>query len=157
MKKGLKIILIVAGVFVLCLTLDIVSIYTRNKPIFAISNDYDNVNKVYRGLFYDTYNCFEYSTPQIKAKWTKCSCSVNANNYYKELNDINDRIIEYFQSDNVEYDNLSFNYVDTENKVVVVGLLNNSKEYQDSFKRLVVNSDLIVFVQGEKLFDDSKK
>lgn len=29
-----------------------------------------------------------------------------------ELAKINDQIIQYFQSDNVEYDNYSFNYVD---------------------------------------------
>ena len=74
MKKWLKISLIVVGVFVLCIILDIVSIYTRNKPIFAIKNDAD---QVYRGLLYDTYNCQEYPTPQIKAKWNKFSCAVS--------------------------------------------------------------------------------
>ena len=33
-----------------------------------------------------------------------------------ELNKVNDQIIEYFSSENVEYDNLSFNYVDLTNK-----------------------------------------
>lgn len=72
MKKWLKISLIVVGIFALCIILDIVSIYTRNKPIFAIKNDTD---QVYRGLLYDTYNCSEFPIPQIKAKWNKFSCN----------------------------------------------------------------------------------
>lgn len=77
MKKWLKISLIVVGVFALCIILDIVSIYTRNKPIFAIKDDCDCSEQVYRGLLYDTYNCLEYPTPQIKAKWNKFSCAVS--------------------------------------------------------------------------------
>ena len=45
-----------------------------------------------------------------------------------ELNKVNEQIIEYFSSENVEYDNLSFNYVDLTNKKVVVGLIDNSKK-----------------------------
>lgn len=40
-----------------------------------------------------------------------------------ELNNINEKIISYFISDNAEYDNLSFNYIDTTNNVIVVGLI----------------------------------
>ncbi len=76
-----------------------------------------------------------------------------------ELNDVNNKIIEYFQSSNAEYDNLSFNYVDVTNKKVVVGLLDNSKEQQEKFRKSVVDSDFIEFVKGEKLMnhDDYKK
>lgn len=74
----------------------------------------------------------------------------------ENLNKVNNKIIEYFSSDNVKYNNLSFNYIDMTNKVVVVGLLVNSKEYRDSFKKIVVDSDLIVFVQGENLIDHRK-
>lgn len=74
-----------------------------------------------------------------------------------KLNDINNKIIEYFQSSNAEYDNLSFNYVDTTNKVVIVGLLDNSKEQQDSFKKLVVDSKYIRFIHGKNLVDHNKK
>lgn len=70
-----------------------------------------------------------------------------------ELNKVNEQIIEYFSSENVEYDNLSFNYVDLTNKKVVVGLIDNSKKQQDKFKKLVTNSKLIEFVKGENLID----
>ena len=70
-----------------------------------------------------------------------------------ELNKVNEQIIEYFSSENVEYDNLSFNYVDLTNKKVVVGLIDNSKKQQDKLKKLVINSKLIEFVKGENLID----
>lgn len=82
-------------------------------------------------------------------------CNKTANVSEEQLNNINDKIIAYFSSDNAEYNNLSFNYVDTINKKVVVGLLNNSKEEQERFKKLVVDSEYIVFIEGGKLIDNS--
>lgn len=75
MKKWLKIVLISVGIFAFCIVIDIVSIYTLNKPIFAIKDDCDCTDQVYKGLLYDTYNCWEYPTPQIKMKWNKFSCA----------------------------------------------------------------------------------
>lgn len=82
-------------------------------------------------------------------------CSKNTNVSEEQLNNINDKIIAYFSSDNAEYNNLSFNYVDTINKKVVVGLLDNSKEEQKKFKKLVVDSEYIVFIEGGKLINNS--
>lgn len=82
-------------------------------------------------------------------------CNKTANVSEEQLNNINDKIIAYFSSDNAEYNNLSFNYVDTINKKVVVGLLNNSKEEKERFKKLVVDSEYIVFIEGGKLIDNS--
>lgn len=82
-------------------------------------------------------------------------CSKNTNVSEEQLNNINDKIIAYFSSDNVEYNNLSFNYVDTINKNVVVGLLDNSKEEQEKFKKQVVDSEYIVFIEGGKLINNS--
>lgn len=95
MKKSFKIVLIVIGIFVLCIVLDIVSIFTLNKPIFAIKDDCDCTDQIYRGLLYDTYNCLEYPTPQIKAKWTKFSCAENVNTtlIYGKITEIKDNYI----------------------------------------------------------------
>lgn len=82
-------------------------------------------------------------------------CSKNTNVSEEQLNNINDKIIAYFSSDNVEYNNLSFNYVDTINKNVVVGLLDNSKEEQEKFKKQVVDSEYIAFIEGGKLINNS--
>lgn len=69
-----------------------------------------------------------------------------------KLNDINNKIIDYFRTNGLDkYSNLSYNYVDEMNGNVVVGLLVNNQEEQDKFKRLVVDSDLIRFEQGENI------
>lgn len=68
------------------------------------------------------------------------------------MQNVNNKIIEYFQTNGViDYDNYIFNYVDEENKVVVVGLLDNSEKEQEKFKKTIIDSDLIRFVKGEKL------
>lgn len=72
MKKWQKIILAVTLGIVILFILDIGCIFIFNRPILAIKKDNGNV---YIGLFYDTYNCEEYSVSQIKAKWTKFACS----------------------------------------------------------------------------------
>lgn len=77
MKKCLKFILGVIGLIILLVIFDLICIFTINRPMFAIKEDNgDSVVLVYRGLFYDTYNCPEYSVPQIKAKGTKFNCDV---------------------------------------------------------------------------------
>lgn len=72
MKKQIKILFIVLGSIALLFLIDLICIFTINRPLFAIQND---GGYVYKGIFYDTYNCDEYSTPQIKLKGTKFSCS----------------------------------------------------------------------------------
>lgn len=66
----------------------------------------------------------------------------------KELNDINDKIIEFYINNNDKAGNLGSHYVDEENKVVVVELIDNSSEEQEKFKKEVVDSEYIKFVQG---------
>ena len=66
-----------------------------------------------------------------------------------ELNDINNKIIFYFNDNGTSiYDNYSYNYVDENDMVVVVGLVDNSKEEQEWFKRNIVDSKYIRFEQG---------
>ena len=77
MKKFIKIFLIIIGIIILSIIIDLVCIFTINRPIFAIKDDCDCLYSVYRGLFYDTYNCPEYSVPQIKSKGTKFSCAIS--------------------------------------------------------------------------------
>ena len=71
-----------------------------------------------------------------------------------ELNIINDKIIDYFQTNGDKYNNYSYNYVDLENYVVVVGLVDNSKKQQEWFKKNVVNSKYIKFEEGERLSNE---
>ncbi len=75
MKKLIKTILIIIGIIILCFILDLICIYKLNRPLFAIrQNNGDSVNIIYRGIFYDTYNCHEHSSMQIVFKWYKFSC-----------------------------------------------------------------------------------
>ena len=72
MKKKVRIILSIICMIILTIIIDLVCIFTINKPLFAVK---DKNGYVYRGLFYDTYNCREYSVPQIKFKGTKFTCT----------------------------------------------------------------------------------
>ena len=71
MKKSLKIFLIFIGIIILLFIIDLICIFTINRPILAIKDD----NNVYKGIFYNTYNCAEYAVPQIKLKGTKFACT----------------------------------------------------------------------------------
>lgn len=67
MKKRIKIIIGGIAVILILFIIDLVCIFTINRPLFAIKNE----ENVYKGIFYDTYKCAEYSIPQIKLKGTK--------------------------------------------------------------------------------------
>lgn len=75
MKKFIKIFLIIIGIIILSIIIDLICIFTINRPLFAIKDDCDCLYSIYKGIFYDTYNCPEYSVPQIKTKGTKFSCA----------------------------------------------------------------------------------
>ena len=72
MKKNIKVFLVVIGIIILSIVIDLVCIFTINRPIFAIKA---KTPYTYIGIFYDTYNCPEYSMVQIKSKGTKFSCA----------------------------------------------------------------------------------
>ena len=69
MNKYLKIFLIIISSIVILVVIDLVCIFTINRPIIAIKKD-----NVYYGIFYDSYDCMEYSVLQIKPKGTKFYC-----------------------------------------------------------------------------------
>lgn len=84
MNKYLKIILWIIGLIILSVIIDLISIFTINRPIFAIKKDNGaSVDIIYKGIFFDTYNCQEYSIPQIKKKTTKFNCAVSRINIGK--------------------------------------------------------------------------
>ncbi len=82
-------------------------------------------------------------------------CKKEKNISINKLNSINNIIINYFKEKSSEYENFSYNYVDEEAKVVVVGLKVNSKKEQDWFKENIVNSKYIKFEQGYPDKDNS--
>lgn len=79
---------------------------------------------------------------------------------YKELNDINDKLIEYYSSENSDISNLVAHYVDVFNNNVVVELKNNTSTQIQKVKKVAFgetktknenfNSDIIVFKEGKE-------
>lgn len=90
MKKSFKIILCMLGLIVFLTIIDLISIFSFSKPIFATKIENENV---YKGVFYDVYNCPEYSVAQIKSKGTKYSCAVKESLIGKTI-EINDVLID---------------------------------------------------------------
>jgi len=72
MKKGI-IVLTIIGIIFLCLIIDILCIFNISRPIFAIKVN----NTTYKGIFYNVYNCPEYSMAQIKSKGEKFFCAID--------------------------------------------------------------------------------
>lgn len=153
MNKNLKITLIIFGILLGIVLLDTMQAKIfNNSPIIKITKTYSDFHKKDIGILVET-NIYEGVTKQTLFKWEATTIPIMTNNDVTEeqLNNVNDKIIKYFMSSNVKYDNLSFNYVDLTNKKVVVGLYDNSKEQQDKFRKLVVDSELIEFIKGEKM------
>lgn len=80
MKKSLKIIIGIIVIIAILLILDIASIFIFKRPIFAVQA---RQPYTYTGLFYNTYYCPEYYTPQIKIKGTKFGCATSTTNIGK--------------------------------------------------------------------------
>src|SRR5699024_4477058 len=88
-------------------------------------------------------------------------------NSYAELQDVNNKVIEYYKAviyidDKVEFNNFVDTYIDVINNTVVIILLDNSTtsaksihELTNSFKNLVDVSDLFKFAQGKELIDQA--
>lgn len=133
MKKWMKISLGVLGGIILLFAIDFICIFTINRPLFAIKEDNgDSVHIIYRGLLYDTYNCNEYPTPQIKLKGNNMEClSIDFNKNIKSIVDNTetcDTAIEKFYEDS-EYRYL-FGCIKSQNVIVTYndGTSENIKE-----------------------------
>lgn len=127
MKKRLKVFLTIIGILVLLFIIDLVCIFTIDRPIFAIKKDNGTA---YKGIFYDTYNCEEYSVPQIKAKGTKFSCKEKLKvkeivDTTKEIKNFScDQALENFYED--EY--YVYNWSCIKNKYMLVRYENGNEE-----------------------------
>ena len=107
MNNSFKIIIGVIVVVILYFVIDVGSVLMFSKPVFAVKEDNgDSVNLVYRGLFYDVYNCADHSMAMIKSKGTKYACSVGEAKVVElvdKTKDINDfacaEVMESFYED----------------------------------------------------------
>lgn len=111
----------------------------------------DNIPATENSKEYLSFNQIKNMDGNIEYEYVK--------NSYKKLNNINDKLIEYFSSEEAYLENLSANYVDTFKNIVVVELVDNSAQQvdvfrerllsNDSFKGLELTSDLIEYTQGK--------
>lgn len=142
MKKWFKIILSVIGIIILLFIIDIACIFIINRPLFAIQND-----NVYKGLLYDTYNCAEYSIPQIKIKGTKFSCSnikISTNKVISITDTTEDMtdfvcvdVLESFYED----DNYTYYFSCSKSKHIIVKYENG---YEEEVKEALKNKTITI-------------
>lgn len=161
MKKIMKIIIGFIVVIILSIVIDLVCIFTINRPIFVTSEDYGTY-AIYKGLFFDTYNCLEYSIPQIKGKGTKFNCAsvklevakvIDIIDKTKDIKDFTcDSALELFYED----DTYEYYYNCIKSKYIVVKYENGyEEEVKDALKKGTIKiSDLdkynISYIKGEK-------
>ncbi|MBO5121242.1 MAG: hypothetical protein J6C28_06135 [Bacilli bacterium] len=153
MKKQLKIILIILGTLIGIILLDTLQArILKHSPIISWEEELaDEDSYVDRGIIIDTFYCTkekDIQTISWKFKGNKFTCPIDnvSISYLRELqNDIDDIIIQ-----KKDYNNFSASYVDEENKVLIIELVDNSKEEQNWFKKNIMDSEYIQFKQGEK-------
>lgn len=69
-------------------------------------------------------------------------------NSYNELENVNNKIINYFQLHEVNDSNVVANYIDVKNNIVIVELKDNSIKEQELFKENIIDSKVIKFVKN---------
>lgn len=115
----------------------------------------ENLPKTTNSKAITSYDKIRNINNNIEIKYVK--------NSYKELEEINNKLVEYYSSENADISNLGSHYVDVFNNVVVVELLDNTPTKVNSLKQVTFNgnmyktktldSDVITFVNGERQTD----
>ena len=63
------------------------------------------------------------------------------------LEEVNIKIEEYFGNENSDRTNLVYNYIDSDNNTIIVGLVDNSKEKQDEFLNAIFDKNTIKYIK----------
>lgn len=135
MKKGTKIILGIIAIAFLGFVVDIICIFNFNKPLIILKTEnIGTLNTIYRGIIYDTYNCAEYTIPQIKFKWVKYTCNVSKENKGEilEIVDTTKEIYNFTCAEALEQfyedDNYKYFYSCIKSKYIIVKYENGYEE-----------------------------
>lgn len=134
MKKSIKIALIVIGIIIGIIVLDTIqALAFNNNPIIGTQTKCRSK----AGLFVTTYHCGDGRNIS-KLKDSTCSTEEMCKetiikDYYIDPKDIHDKINDYFTKLEVNLSNYAYSYVDEQNKIVIVGLIDNSEEKQNEF------------------------
>ena len=175
MKKNIKIIIIILLTIIIILTIDTFQgRILNNKIIFKITEEYDEILllKKDKGILINRYYC-KNGEEKTLFKWEKFLCmDTNYDNSYningeeyackdvitgevnlEELEEINLKIKNFVETSDIsERKNLSTWTVDKENGIVKVGLIDNSLEQQELFKKNIDVYKCIVFSQKGPLY-----
>jgi len=159
MKKNIKIILIVLSVLVGIILLDTLQAKAfNNKPIIKIVEYYDggNLYQKHKGILVDTY-VYTDGSQKTYYKWTSRLYDETNEKLDITLEDVNDKINNYFLKDNSDKSNIAHWAIDEEKNVIVVGMLDISVEKQDEFINNVFSrccgSKYIKYIKEHKMIE----
>jgi len=136
MKWLLKVILFIVLAIVLYIVIDLVFIFNFNRPLFVI---HAKTPYTYIGLFYNTYNCPEYSIVQIKPKGSKFYCSIpngttgNVSMIIDTTKNINDFVCAEALEQFYEDDEYQYYYSCIKSKYIIV-------KYDNGYEEAVSNA-----------------
>ncbi len=166
MNKGIKIALIVIGAVVGIIVLDTIqALVFNNNPIIGSQTKCRSKE----GIFVTTYHC-ENGRNITKLKDSTCSTETVCKetiikDYYIEAKDLQERINEYFTSEEADLSNYAHSYIDGNNKVIV-GLIDNTEDKQNEFLdrvftkccgadyiRFIKDNNLIEFKESKEIFE----
>lgn len=138
MKKKIKVIIVVLVVLILMLI-----------PIPRDLNDGGSVE--YRAILYKVtkiHRLSDSSTDTYEYGWEVKVLGITLYNKVSvdlivipSADKVNDRIIEYLEDKDSDISNIAYNYVDSSNSKVVVGLVDNSEEKQNEFMEKVFTGE----------------
>lgn len=159
-KVRLKLFLVssISTMIILFFVVDFACIFLLDRPMFAVKG---NVPYMYRGLFYDTYSCPEYSVPQVKMKGTKFSC-VESFKYeiitsVEEVCDNVSRTKLYYEEDGRRVytrclDSISIKYEDK--TVSLKEFIKDNDSLEEAIDKLTLTEVDIMWDGGTKIFKD---
>lgn len=124
----------------------------KNRLIIELIDNSKKEQQWFRDNIYDSeYIVFKQGGPYY----------AQAGGSKEEAQKVNQLIIDYFQKEEMNY-NLSYNYVDEKNNVVIVGLIENTLEKQNEFINTIFtnccDADYIKLIKDNKIiqFKESK-
>lgn len=130
MKKAIIFIISILALFLL----DLISIFTLNRPLFATKG---NFSYQYLGLLYDIHNCPEHLSPQIKIKGNKFTCAKAQTNKDLEIIDTTKNIKDFACAETLEEfyqdENYTYYYNCIKSKYIIV-------KYEDGSEETVENA-----------------
>ncbi len=170
MKKQGKIILIFIISFIILygvmFFVDMNRVKQLKKPIFCIENGYMGSMTRFDGLGYKIGLDINATTGKVTYGQMTMLGQYIVKLYSKDenitLEDINDKISNYFINEDNDIENLSHFYIDEKKKKVVVGLAGNTKEEQEKFINNVFSeccgSEYIKYIKDNSIleFEETK-